>query len=252
VGRALVVGDPGGHGARQEGGIGQALPAGPQALELLDDLAVVGDEPFVPGGHLVEGPEGGRQLPGVAHAADLELVGAGQREVLVEPESLGLGPDVLLPRVGGDVEAALDGRPAEVEEPVAQAVPGRPAGLGHGEGRQPPAPVPPPAGGVLGVGQPGALEVAAELGGAGLGGRVDGVPTAAAAGEQPVAHQPAQARAHLLGGLAAGLGHRVQLVGPDGPVLVRHAEDEHPGRDRHGRRAHDRHADRPAGSGQSG
>ena len=158
-----------------------------------------------------------------------------------------LGHHVVLPRVGGDVEAVLDGGAAQLEQVVAEGVPGGTLGLGDGEGHQAPGAVPAPPGRVLGVGQPGALHRGLEGPQPGRGGPEDGVAPVALAGEQALGPQAAQARAHLVGGQAAGLGDRVELLGHDGAVVVGHAEHEHPGGDldvggriRDGRSGHDR------------
>ena len=65
----------------------------------------------------------------------------------------------------------------------------------------------------------------------GGGGPEHGLAAVALAGEQPLGHQPAQARAHLVAGQPAGLGDGVELVGHDGAVVVGHAQHEHPRRD---------------------
>ena len=149
-----------------------------------------------------------------------------------------------MPLVGGDVEPALDGGAAQRPQLVAEGVAGHPLLLGHGEGDEAPLPVPPPAGGVLAVGQPGALHDGAQ-GGHAVGGELEaGVPAGAAVAEQqPFGHEPAQTRPHLLGALAAGLGHGVELGGRDRPVLADHPEDQRPGRDLNGRIRHDRDPD---------
>ena len=73
-------------------------------------------------------------------------------------ELVGERADLVLPRVGRDVEAVVHDGAAEGEQAVAQAVAGGPLRLGDAEGDQVPVPVPAPAGEVLGVGEADALE----------------------------------------------------------------------------------------------
>ena len=166
---------------------------------------------------------------GVVLAADVEVVGGGDGDVVGHAESVGLGGHVLLPAVGRHVEPVLDGGAAEVEQVVAERVAGGALGLGDGEGGEVPGAVPAPTGRVLGVGQPGALHAGAERPHARRGGPVDGLAAVAVAVEEPLGHQAAQARPDLVAGEPARVGHRVELVGHDRAVVVGHARAPAPG-----------------------
>ena len=168
-------------------------------------------------------------LAGVGDAAHLEVVGRGERGVRQHAEALGLDPGRLLPLVGRDVQAVVDGGAAEVDQLVAEGVPAGPLGLGDGEGDEVPAAVPAPAGGVLVERQTGPLHALAHGADGGGGGVEAGLAALALANEQALGHQAPQARPHLLDRLPARLGHRVELVGLEAAVVADHAEHQHTG-----------------------
>ncbi len=140
-----------------------------------------------------------------------------------------------------DIEAALHERPAELAQPIAKRVTRRSPGLGHGHRDETPLTVPSAAGGVLGVGQPGALDREAEAGQAGRRRPESSLSAGPLPLVQSLLDEPAQAGPDLLGALSAGLGDRKQLGRQHGAVVVGHAEDQDPGRDFNGRDGHDRH-----------
>ena len=213
----LLEGDDHGEGTGQEVAVGDAVVALPQPLEDGHHVLVLGHEPGVGGGQVVDRPQRAGQLARRARAADLQVVGAGEGEVRRSRRArLAMRPHLVLPRVGRDVETVVDGRAAGVEEAVAQAVAGRRAVLGDGEGGQVPAAVPALAPAVLAVGQLVALERAEPQVVAERRGAERGAAAGALADEDALGDQAAEARADLLVGLPAGVGDVVELGGVDG------------------------------------
>ncbi|GAA2736858.1 hypothetical protein GCM10010439_64970 [Actinocorallia aurantiaca] len=135
-------------------------------------------------------------------------------------EAVGRFFDVGFPGVGTDVQSALDWGAAEVDERLAQGVPGRARRFGHREGGQVPDTVPGSDPGVLLECVPEEVRVGGE-GTRGVLGRAQfRLAASALAGEPAFGHEAFDARPHLLVAHAQAVGDGVQLVRSDGAVFA--------------------------------
>ena len=184
----------------------------------------------VAAGQVVEAPEAAGEGARVALAADDEVVGRGQGDVLGHAEIVGRGVDVLVPVEGADVEPVVD-RGAAEDARGGRA--GRPGAERRASGTAKATRCQRPSQSRRSRSWSWACSARSPMVGQGpeavVGGVVDGALTGAAAHEEALADEAAQARAHLLGRALAGLGHRERVGGGDGAVVAGDAEDEHAG-----------------------
>ncbi len=228
---ALLELDADHQGARQEVGFRQALVVAPHPLEVSRHAFVQLDEALVAGGHLVEGPQPRRDEAGVALTTHLEVVAGRHGHVLGYPQPRRLGHDVVVPGVRGDVQAVVDRGAAHFDQVVAEGVACRSLGLRDGERYQAPRAIPSASGGILRVGQARSVHGGGEHPQAGRGGSEDGFAAVAFPGEQTLGPEAAKAGSDLVGRQPAGIGHRVELLGADGAIVVCHPEHQDPSGD---------------------
>ena len=99
VARALGHRDRHHERERKEVVVAEPLLAAAHLLELVGYVPVLLDELLVRSGHLVERPQGASELARVTDAADLEVVGRRERQVVLDPDALRLLPHRVVPRV---------------------------------------------------------------------------------------------------------------------------------------------------------
>ena len=207
---------------------------------------------LVGGGDVGHRPQQGGQLSGGSHSPDLQIAGGGQGEAVGDTEIIGGGAHGVLPRVSRHIHPVVDGGPALIDQTVPESVACRSTVLGDGEGNQVPVPVPALAGPVLSVGGLVALHRRAPEVVAPLGGSVRRLASGSLPLQESLGDQATQARPHLLGGVAAGFGHVVQLGSIDRSIGSDHSEHQDSGRYLYGRDAHDRNGHRPIRRRQDG